>query len=407
MKFIHAADLHLDSPFQGLKTASDQLWQVIHDSPFVAFKRLVDDAIRFQVDFICLVGDLYDQTTQSIQVQAFLVNQFKRLQVEKIPVYLSYGNHDFLASDSVKLDFPANVHVFPGEGATFTLITAAGEKVALSGFSYTNRWVTKDMTSLFPVKGQVDYQIGLLHGSESSVASEHAVYAPFNLSELLSKNYDYWALGHIHKRQVLKQDPPIVYSGNIQGRHKKESGEKGYYLVTTSADRQLNLEFHPVEVIEWRQIVVSVKQVVRLNTIINLIEEQVAKLPQAHHLLLSIQLSDSNQLSPALLKRIQAGELLEYLQQQSPAQPYLRYIYELKLVNNVIPNFQSLDTQYWQKAADLIFNEESLQELAGSLLQYPFLDTLIKQADFQAELKNDVLTLLDEINQNGVASDED
>lgn len=394
MKFIHAADLHLDTPFLGLKTAPADLWAQIYQSTFTAFAKIVDAAIQEQVDFVCLVGDLYDRAERSIQAQLFLQKQLQRLADADIPVYLSYGNHDYMQDAAAELPLPANTHVFPSNGATLTLMTHDHQKVALTGFSYAQRWVEKDMTPLYPVKAAADFHIGLLHGSQSGIRSPHAVYAPFTLTELNQKHYDYWALGHIHQHQLLQKQPPVVYAGNPQGRHPNEAGERGYYLVRQNG-QQLVPEFHSVAPIQWQTCTVSVAGAVRLTTIINAITKALATFKQPQSLLLKVVLTHSQQLSPALLQRIENGELLDYFQKQAQHQPF-RWLYALTLAQDNDTAFSQLDQTYWQKSAAEVFNPKNVQAAAKPLTQPDFLAAALRQSTLPAELQAQVLNLLRE-----------
>ncbi|ATO55754.1 DNA repair exonuclease [Loigolactobacillus coryniformis] len=403
MKFIHAADLHLDTPFLGLRTAPAALWQQIYDATFTAFAKIVDAALAEQVDFVCLVGDLYDRAERSIQAQLFLQKQLQRLADAAIPVYLSYGNHDYVSDAAAELPLPENTHIFPSTGATFTLTTKDGQSVALSGFSYAQRWVETDMTPQFPIKTNTDWHIGLLHGSQSGVTSAHAVYAPFTLTELNQKRYDYWALGHIHQHQLLQEQPPIVYAGNPQGRNPNEAGARGYYLVSQKG-AQLQPEFHAVAPIQWQTCTVSVAGAVRLTTVINAIEQAVAKLKQPEALLLQVNLTAAETLSPALLQRIESGELLSYLQKQRQQQPW-RWIYSLRPQMTATLNFNQLDQAYWQASAKKIFTAQNIAQVAQPLTQPDFLAAALQQADLPATLQAQVLNLLRE--NKALAGDSD
>ena len=157
MKFIHAADAHIDSPFVGIKKASTNLWTTIHESTFTAFEKLVQTAIDEAVDFVLLVGDSFDQEAQSLQVQNFLKQQFERLNAVEIPVYLSYGNHDYWDPNQIHFDFPKNVHVFTTAVEAKTLTTKAQETVTIVGFSYGQRWLETDQTTQFPPRDGLSY----------------------------------------------------------------------------------------------------------------------------------------------------------------------------------------------------------------------------------------------------------
>ncbi|ASF38698.1 DNA repair exonuclease [Halobacillus halophilus] len=231
LRFIHAADLHLDSLFKSKSHVSKALLERLRMSTFEAFDRLIDAAIRYQVDFVLIVGDLFNEEMRSLKAQIHLRKGFERLADHAVQVYVSYGNHDFLQGAHYPIDFPENVHIFTSQDVEAFTYKKKGEALAnLYGFSYVEKKVTDRKVNEYSRKGGAPLHIAMLHGSLDT-NTEHDVYAPFRLEELYEKQMDYWALGHIHKRQFLSEDPPIVYPGNIQGRSRKESGEKGCYLI--------------------------------------------------------------------------------------------------------------------------------------------------------------------------------
>ncbi|PID20916.1 DNA repair exonuclease [Sporosarcina sp. P3] len=229
IRFLHTADLHLDSPFKGMATAGPDELARLQQSIFAAFDRFIAYAVKERPDFVVIVGDLYDGEDRSLRAQIRFQQGMQQLQKVNIPVYLSYGNHDHLAGRWTRVSLPENVQVFT-EQVEQKQLMIRDEIIYLHGFSYPQRHVKEPMIRQYPVANE-GIHIGLLHGSVAGDA-EHAVYAPFTVSELQEKHYRYWALGHIHKRQVLSQEPPIVYPGNIQGRHRNEQGLKGFYDVS-------------------------------------------------------------------------------------------------------------------------------------------------------------------------------
>lgn len=258
LSFIHAADLHLDSPFKGLSNLPDSIFRQVRDSTFAALNRLVDAAISKQVDFIVIAGDLFDNEKQSLKAQIRLRRAFEKLQEHQINIYLSYGNHDFIEGNVYPVTYPDNVFVFPNETVSHFTFEKDGKEVAqIYGFSYENRAVHERKALEYQISNKsIPYHIAMLHGSIMS-NTEHDVYAPFQLTDLASREFDYWALGHIHKREILQQSPPIVYSGNIQGRNRKETGEKGCYHVTLSEHRA-ELSFIPLQDIQFQTISIDV-----------------------------------------------------------------------------------------------------------------------------------------------------
>ncbi|MBO8156173.1 MAG: DNA repair exonuclease [Bacillaceae bacterium] len=251
LRFIHAADLHLDSPFKGLSAVPDNIFQDIKSSTFKALKRLIDDAIECQVDFVLIAGDLFDEESRSLKAQLKLRKELERLREHGIQVFISHGNHDPVGGDYLEVKWPENVHVFPDERIRSIPYIKNGRHLAnIYGFSYETRAIHDAKINEYMADSNPDiYHIGMLHGSLAA-NKEHDVYAPFRHSDFDGKGMDYWALGHIHKREILRKAPYAVYPGNIQGRHMKEHGEKGCYLVELS-DQHTELTFMPTQTIRF------------------------------------------------------------------------------------------------------------------------------------------------------------
>ena len=267
IRFIHTADLHLGSPFTGMKGLKKEQWQLMKESTFVAFGRLIDYAITERPDFILIVGDIYDGEERSIRAQHRFQQGMERLANAGIPVVLGYGNHDHLSGQWTRFELPDNVHVFDETVSQKRLKTQNGE-VIITGFSYGERHIKEPVIKQFPPAEQAGVlHIGMLHGSMDGETA-HAVYAPFTKQQLLEKNYDYWALGHIHMRQELHHGPSIVYPGNIQGRHKNEPGAKGFYDVQLSkSETQLN--FVPVSAVQFDRLAVDCQGIMHMNELID------------------------------------------------------------------------------------------------------------------------------------------
>ncbi|WP_026672509.1 metallophosphoesterase family protein [Alkalihalobacterium bogoriense] len=253
IRFIHTADVHLDSPFKGLSHLPEKIIERIKESTFTAFSTVVATAIEHKVDFLLISGDVFDEQHRSVRAQFFLKQQFERLQEANIQVYIIHGNHDHLAGKWVKLQYPSNVFIF-GSEIECAVYEKDETKVHLYGFSYPKREVVENMAVSYKKIGKADYHIGLLHGQADGM-SGHYAYAPFSIEDLEQKNFDYWALGHIHQFQQLKST--IFYSGNIQGRHRNEQGEKGCLYIELS-DNIINQSFVKTADIIWNTITVSI-----------------------------------------------------------------------------------------------------------------------------------------------------
>ncbi|WP_188207049.1 metallophosphoesterase family protein [Alkalibacillus aidingensis] len=252
VRFLHCADLHLDSPYKGLHDLPDHILHDIKNSTFQAFDRLVDLAISEHVDFVLIVGDVFDQQSVSLKSLVHLKEGLKQLNDHEINVYISFGNHDYQMLEKVDLSLPERTYIFPSEEVTAFTYQKGGEAVAhIYGFSYQRRAVTENKVREYLPKQESGFHIATLHGSLQS-NEEHDHYAPFLLQELKEKSFDYWALGHIHQRSILSKHPLVVYPGNIQGRHMKETGDKGCYLVELS-DASQDLSFQSLQSIRFRE----------------------------------------------------------------------------------------------------------------------------------------------------------
>ena len=245
MKFIHAADIHLDSPLAGLRARDGLPDDVIHRSTRRAFSRMIDLAREEDVAFVVIAGDLYDGDWKDFSTGLFFAEEMRRLGR---PCFLLRGNHDAQSVITRGLELPENVREFSSRTCqTFTLPELG---VALHGHSFPNRAVPEDLSAGYPPPVEGMLNIGVLHTSGDD-PGEHAEYAPCTPASLALKGYDYWALGHIHLRQVLSERPWIVFPGNLQGRHPKETGAKGCSLVTVEDRQIVSVEHRPVDVLRW------------------------------------------------------------------------------------------------------------------------------------------------------------
>jgi DNA repair exonuclease SbcCD nuclease subunit len=257
--FLHAADLHLDSPLRGLDAAAPA--ERIRGATREALTKLVTLAIERRVAFVLLAGDLYDGDWKDWRTGQFLVQQLARLTRENIEVVAISGNHDAEQVLTRKLRVPGMLNASKPE--TRRLATAP---VAVHGQSFATQAVTDNLALGYPERLDGLFNIGLLHTACGS--GEHANYAPCSVADLARHGYDYWALGHVHARSVLSQDPWIVFPGNIQGRHVKEEGAKGATLVTVNGGR-VALEHQALDVLRWLRLEVDVTGAAAQEAVLN------------------------------------------------------------------------------------------------------------------------------------------
>ncbi|GBQ83383.1 metallophosphoesterase family protein [Asaia krungthepensis] len=250
-RFIHAADLHLDSPLRGLERHDGLSMERIRDASRRALDRMVDAAIAHDVAFVVIAGDLYDGNWKTVSTGRYMANALGRLIRHGIGVYLLQGNHDAASILTRDLPLPQGVQRFPSRKPGSFTIEPLG--VALHGQSFAERHVPDDMTPSYPKPMEGYFNIGVLHTSLSG-HGQHEVYAPCSVQGLRARGYDYWALGHVHERMIDKDGTPIVYPGVLQGRHIHETGEKGVVLVTVDNRTVTSIDPLPCDVVRWRTL---------------------------------------------------------------------------------------------------------------------------------------------------------
>ena len=246
--FLHAADIHLDSPLRGLEGYADAPVAQLRQATRRAFDNLIALAIEEQVAFVLLAGDLYDGDWKDYNTGLFFIDRLSRLRKENIRVFLISGNHDAASQISKGLRLPDNVHLFSVKQPETVTIEPLG--VAVHGQGYHTRALAENLARNFPHALPHYLNIGLLHTSLTG-RQGHEPYAPCSLDDLKAKGYDYWALGHVHKREEAAQFPWIVFPGNIQGRHIHESEAKGATLVRVEEGRIASLEHRDLDVLRW------------------------------------------------------------------------------------------------------------------------------------------------------------
>jgi len=247
-KFIHTADIHLDSPLKGLEVHEDAPVEEIRGATRRALDNLIDLAIEEEVDFILIAGDLYDGDWKDYNTGLFFSARMGRLSKAGIKVFIISGNHDAASQLTKTLPLPDNVTLFSSKKTQSVKLDDLG--VIIHGQSYSYRVETENLASQYPQYDSNYFNIGLLHTSLTG-REGHEDYAPCTLDDLKSKGYDYWALGHVHKREIISKEPWVVFPGNLQGRHIKETGAKGASLVTVEDGRIIKVEAFEFDVLRW------------------------------------------------------------------------------------------------------------------------------------------------------------
>ncbi|MGI4814921.1 MAG: metallophosphoesterase family protein [Janthinobacterium lividum] len=275
MKFIHAADIHLDSPLLGLSAYQDAPADLLRMATRDAFDKLVSEAIAQQVDFMVIAGDLYDGGWKDFNTGIFFVRQMGRLKQAGIPVYLLLGNHDAENDMTRKLALPDNVHRFPtNKAATFTLPDL---RVALHGRSFKEAVTTENLALTYPAPIPGWLNIGVLHTALEGNAA-HPNYAPCSIAELEARGYQYWALGHVHEYKVWRGATTIAFPGNLQGRHIRETGPRGALLVSVADNEIETVERLYVDVLRWHALDVDVSDALTLGDAVRSVGNALATL---------------------------------------------------------------------------------------------------------------------------------
>ncbi|MES2999466.1 MAG: DNA repair exonuclease [Pseudomonadota bacterium] len=277
-RFIHAADIHLDSPLRGLSAYESAPVEQLRGASREALSQLVKIAIDDKVSFIVIAGDLYDGAWKDFNTGIFFATQMGRLARAGIRAYVLHGNHDAESEMTHSLKLPDNVHRFSSRSAEVQKIDEL--KVALHGRSFPKRAVDENFAATYKAPVEGFYNIGVLHTALEGYA-EHVSYAPCTRAELHAKGYDYWALGHVHQFEIWEEASTIVFPGNLQGRNVRETGRKGAVTVTVDDAGKSVVERLYLDVLRWEVLKVDVSDCASLDQVAHNVGQALAKLLEA------------------------------------------------------------------------------------------------------------------------------
>ena len=278
LRFVHAADLHLDSPFTGMRAeAPSNVADALYRATFDAYNNIVDLCISERVDALLVAGDIYDSADRSLRAQRAFINGLERLDEAEIRSFVCHGNHDPLDGWEARLTYPPSCHRF---GPSFERVPVSNEdpdRAVIYGVSYPTREVTRNLVSDLDMVDPGSFSIGLVHASVGNNPG-HAPYAPCTLENLAQFGIHYWALGHVHNHQVLhEREPTVVYPGNPQGRHSNETGPRGVYLVEVSDSGGITLDFRSTDIVRWVHPLLDISKVETEQDLLDRIGELLQK----------------------------------------------------------------------------------------------------------------------------------
>jgi len=328
IRYIHAADLHLDAAFAGLShetgAQSGQLDRLLHQATFTAMERLFALCEKELPDFLVIAGDIYNQEDQSIRAQLRLRDACERLAAFGVRVFMAHGNHDPLPSRLRTLRWPSNVTVF-GSAVEHHTVTREGEAVAVvHGISHENAKEGRNLARLFQRENSACFQLGVLHCTLEGSRAER--YAPCSLDDLRASGLDAWALGHVHERAVISEHNPFVlYPGNTQGLHINEDGERGCFLVSAVPSGEgfaCSAAFKPLGPAIWQTREIPVNDMGHLDTLDALLHNTLEELsanapPGCEAVLARLRLTGRTPLDAELRRPSTLADLCERLRDGS------------------------------------------------------------------------------------------
>ncbi len=369
MKFLHIADVHLDSPFLGLSFLPSELFCQIKNAIQLSFEKAVNFAIDHDVDLVLLAGDTFDSIHPTPQSKIFFANQIKRLVDRQIQVVMVLGNHDYSQIDDLLLNESPYFKIIGSNEQIeqVDFMTKSQYKYRVVGFSYQHNHITEDIIAKYPPKSTSIYTIGLAHAGMKQSSVNQNNYAPFTLNEVKNLNYDYFALGHIHLRQVLSQEPWIVYSGNLQGRHVNEKDAKGFYFGQVDEQSQnTQLQFIDVSPIVWQTVDLTLDEPFKSTTklctkIQNLLADN-----NLRPTLFTLNIIGAELLSDAQLDMLNDKSMYEELSNNLQYHSLLVKVY-YKHRDFIALN--ATDRALFAKAAEEILTANHTCELASSLMK--------------------------------------
>lgn len=381
MRILHIADLHFDRSFEGIADFPEWLSGTIETANEKVWQRIVEIAMKEQIDLVLLAGDTFHQSHSSLKMQRVFFDGLQALATEGIQTVINFGNHDYYQGNRFWFPFPEAVHLFTEEAVTTKVLNVKGQRVAISSFSYTQPWIQARKDLEFPPRMEADYHIGMYHGEQGL----NNRYAPFQTSELQKKGYDYWALGHIHKGESLFER--AYYAGTPQGHSIKERENTGILLVELN-DSQIAVERLAVAEIEWRQVTFSLASIQHVSEIQASVKAQL-EMSEASQLV-RLVLTDYQHL-PELAERVASGEIIALLNSGLSQ----HFIFQVGLAADEKGQEIAIAPALLEQSLRIYENKEIFNEVVNDLLVQPELGKLLAESDFQQQVLDETKKLIE------------
>ena len=299
-RFVHTADIHLDSPLRSLALRNPMLADLIGNATRQAFVNTIDLCLEENVDALLLAGDLYDGEQTSMKTARFLAAQLNKLHKAGIRCFVIRGNHDALSKITQELVLPDSVKVFSGRAEAITIERAKSEiPIVIHGVSFAKPHAAESLLPKYkpPVEGAIN--VGIMHTSLGG-AEGHDRYAPCSIADLQATGFRYWALGHIHKRSVMEGNCTIVMPGIPQGRDISEAGPKSVSLVTVADDASIRVEERDVCIAQFECISVDVADVDEWRDLVSAVDKSLRQMridASAEHLVARVRVTGQTPLA--------------------------------------------------------------------------------------------------------------
>ncbi|THJ65660.1 DNA repair exonuclease [Arthrobacter echini] len=275
MRIVHAADIHLDSPLRGLMRLGDEdVARQLRLASRRALENLVAMVVTEGAQALVIAGDTYDGDWQDYATGRFFSEQMAVLEAHGIPVFMASGNHDAESQITRTLRLPPNVNVLSTDAPETVCLDDLG--LAIHGQGYATRAVTQNLARAYPQRVPNLVNVGILHTAVAG-AEGHETYAPCTPEDLERAEYDYFALGHVHQGGVINNGHHVAaFSGNLQGRHPKETGAKGALVIDVEPDGRAQLRHVPLDVARWMTIDVDVTGFATFDDVLEDIDQKLA-----------------------------------------------------------------------------------------------------------------------------------